>query len=79
MIGYVDGEGKVGENEYAWMQTKPVMKSQIIVVNRAINSDMGEGGNKLPHLSSVSKQVSRVCLQLTAYCQWLKLLKGLKP
>ena len=60
MIGYVDADGRVGENEYARMQTKSVMKSQISVVNRVINSELGTDGTKLPHLSSISKQVLRV-------------------
>jgi hypothetical protein len=42
------------------MQTKSVMKSQISVVNRVINSELGTDGTKLPHLSSISKQVLRV-------------------
>ena len=60
MIGYVKADGRVGENEYARMQTKSVMKSQISVVNRVINSELGTDGTKLPHLSSISKQVLRV-------------------
>ena len=60
MIGHVDADGRVGENEYARMQTKSVMKSQISVVNRAINSELGTDGTKVPHLSSISKQVLRV-------------------
>ena len=60
MIGYVDADGRVGENEYARMQTKSVMKSQISVVNRVINSELGTDETKLPHLSSISKQVLRV-------------------
>ena len=60
MIGYVDADGRVGENEYARMQTKSVMKSPISVVNRVINSELGRDGTKLPHLSSISKQVLRV-------------------
>ena len=60
MIGYVDADGRVGENEYARMQTKLVMKSQISVVNCVINSELGTDGTKLPHLSSISKQVLRV-------------------
>ena len=60
MIGYVDADGRAGENEYARMQTKSVMKSQISVVNRVINSELGTDGTKLPHLSSISKQVLRV-------------------
>ena len=78
MTGYVDADGRVGENEYARMQTKSVMKSQISVVNRVINSELGTDETKLPHLSSISSK-SCVCLQPTACCQWLKLLKGLKP
>ena len=60
MIGYVDTDGRVGEREYTKMQTKAVMKSQINVVNRVINSELGNDGAKLPHLSSISKQVLRV-------------------
>ena len=60
MIGYVNGEGKVGETEYNQMQTKAMMKSQISVVNRVITSELGTNDAKLSNLSSISKQVLRV-------------------
>ena len=60
MIGYVNGNGKVGETEYGRMQAKAMMKSQINVVNRVLSSELGGESALLPNLSSVSKQVLRV-------------------
>ena len=60
MIGYVNGNGKVGETEYGRMQVKAMIKSQINVVNRVLSSELGGESTMLPNLSSVSKQVLRV-------------------